>query len=112
MTVWGDVADAVVFALLLVAVLVLAAGAVGRCRAEVAALRAAARRRAEVALVVERHRIEWDADTALLATALDPLLSVPDAARPVGGFGDAVVLAERVATAMRTIAPPAEEIPW
>lgn len=93
------------------------ARAVRRCRRRIQEGRAAARRRADVAAVFDRAAQRWDADTARLAAALEPLLGHLD--EPVvsatAGFGDSIVAEERLREAFRSIDPtpaPAEEIPW
>jgi hypothetical protein len=87
------------------------ARAVHRCRTQIAQGKAAARRRADVALAVERHRMNWDADTGRLATALQPL-TTPTAPRPATGFGDALVADEQYRLALHTLTPTEEPIPW
>lgn len=92
------------------------ARAVRRCRHTVRQGKAAARRRAEVAVVFDRAGQRWDADTDRLATALSPLLeeTAVIAAASTAGFGDSIVAEERLREAFRSIDPPpsAEEIPW
>lgn len=93
------------------------ARAVRRCRARIQEGRAAARRRADVAAVFDRAAARWDADTARLAAALEPLLEDGAAAATASatGFGDSIVAEERLREAFRSIDPPpalAEEIPW
>lgn len=96
-------------ALVVLALLVLAgyARAIARCAREVRAGKAAARRRAAAARVVEQTRHRWEAHTARLAAALAPFLADSTAPAAVTGFGDALVAEEQVRTAVLSLEPPA-----
>lgn len=77
-----------------------------RCAREVRAGKAAARRRADAARVIEQAAHRWDAHTARLAAALEPLLADTGPASATAGFGDALVAEERIRTALLALDPP------
>lgn len=81
--------------------------AIARCRRQVAAGKAAARRRADAARQIELARHRWDAHTARLAAALEPFLADTTAAAATSGFGDALVAEERIRAAVLSLDPPA-----
>jgi len=116
MSVLADVGDAAALTGLLGATGLLAHRAVARCRASIAAGKARARRRADIALQVEAVRHPWERDTDRLAAAVAPLLDPLDplgrtAAGATVGFGDSLVAEERMRLALTSLRP-AEEIPW
>lgn len=68
--------------------------AVARCHEQMAGLRAAARRRAALARVIENHRHAWAAGTTRMAAILEVAEHTPAA-----GFGDLLVAEERLRVA-------------
>lgn len=82
------------------------AHAIARCRAQVAAGKARARLRADAARQIELVAHRWQAHTARLAAALDPLLTDTTAPTAVAGFGDALVAEERVRLALLALDHP------